>query len=371
MNHLISVIVPVYNSQPYIAACVESVLTQTWTDFELLLIDDGSGDGSTELCQTMCGRDKRIRLLRQHHKGVSVARNAGLREARGTYLFFLDSDDTIHPQLLEVLHQLLEQDGTDIATEGRLRIDNPPQNLSAGKGGQDHSWESYCLSSEEAIDYQNFGNTETCLSGIGGKLLRRDAVRNLRFDERLTHGEDTLFLYQLIAWGARVSVLKGEWYYYTMHEGGATTVFSVSTCRCRHRVNRYIRNQEIKNGRWENGLRWERIILNALERWYTISREQHDRELKTYVSQLAKAEIKSDIFSGLDIKRKINFCIMFYSYPLHQMISLLYRFFPIARRTACIGYKVLFAVYQICFVCQMLFVWVHVWKTYAGRRKRK
>ncbi len=105
-NQKISVIIPVYNTKEYLEDCVNSVLEQTWTKIEVILIDDGSKDGSKELCEELCRRDNRIRLFPQEHKGGSAARNAGIEAAEGEYLFFLDSDDMIHPQLLEALYKL-------------------------------------------------------------------------------------------------------------------------------------------------------------------------------------------------------------------------------------------------------------------------
>ena len=96
----ISVIIPMYNSQDYIGQCLRSVISQTYRNLEVLVIDDGSTDKSVDICQSYCQKDKRIRLLLQEHGGVSVARNRGLDTAKGAYLFFLDSDDMIHPYLL-------------------------------------------------------------------------------------------------------------------------------------------------------------------------------------------------------------------------------------------------------------------------------
>ena len=109
MGDLISIIIPVYNSAQYIEECIKSVLEQTYKCFEALLIDDGSDDGSREICEDICKKDERFVIIRQEHIGVSAARNRGLEKAKGQYLFFLDSDDVIHPRLLEELHLLLKK----------------------------------------------------------------------------------------------------------------------------------------------------------------------------------------------------------------------------------------------------------------------
>ncbi|NES42262.1 glycosyltransferase family A protein, partial [Moorena sp. SIO2C4] len=101
----VSVIIPVYKVEKYIAATVESVLAQTYKNFELLLIDDGSPDNSIQICQQI--NDPRIKIIRQDNQGVSAARNTGIRHAQGEYIAFLDGDDLWVPEKLEkhVLHQ--------------------------------------------------------------------------------------------------------------------------------------------------------------------------------------------------------------------------------------------------------------------------
>ena len=97
----VSVIIPVYNSEAFLRQCIQSVIRQTYQNMEVLIIDDGSTDQSREVCEQFCRKDGRIRLYRQENKGVSSARNLGLEAAAGEYVFFLDSDDAIHPSLIE------------------------------------------------------------------------------------------------------------------------------------------------------------------------------------------------------------------------------------------------------------------------------
>ena len=99
MNPCITVIVPVYNVKDYLPQCIESVLQQTWRNFELLLIDDGSTDGSADICNLYAEEDLRIRCVHKENGGVSSARNRGLDEAKGEYISFLDSDDYFDPDM--------------------------------------------------------------------------------------------------------------------------------------------------------------------------------------------------------------------------------------------------------------------------------
>lgn len=103
VSPLISVIVPVYNTEKYLPQCIESILAQTFTDFELLLIDDGSPDRCGEICEEYAQRDRRIRVFHQRNKGVSAARNLGLENVRGKYIAFVDADDYVLPDYLKDL----------------------------------------------------------------------------------------------------------------------------------------------------------------------------------------------------------------------------------------------------------------------------
>lgn len=115
MKELISIIVQIYNSARYIRECVNSVLEQTYENFELILIDDGSLDESKDICLKLCETDRRILFFHQEYKGVSTARNIGMKTAKGKYLFYLDSDDIIHPDLLETLYDELEKTNSIMA----------------------------------------------------------------------------------------------------------------------------------------------------------------------------------------------------------------------------------------------------------------
>ena len=100
---MISVIVPVYNTEQYLPRCIESILSQSFTDFELLLIDDGSTDGSGKICDAYAEKDNRIRVFHKENGGVSSARNMGLDEAKGEWVYFVDSDDELLHDGLQVL----------------------------------------------------------------------------------------------------------------------------------------------------------------------------------------------------------------------------------------------------------------------------
>lgn len=111
---ILSIIMPVYNSEQYLVNAVESVLAQTFEDYELIIVDDGSSDGSTELCDTLAKKDGRIVVIHQENRGIGGARNTGLKVANGKYIGFMDNDDLIHPQMFEILVSIAEKEQADI-----------------------------------------------------------------------------------------------------------------------------------------------------------------------------------------------------------------------------------------------------------------
>ncbi len=120
----ISVIVPVYKVEMYLGQCVDSILSQTFEDFELILVDDGSPDNSGTMCDEYAKKDSRVRVIHQENQGQAVARNKAVNSAKGQWVSFVDSDDIIHPQMLEILYSGTENDAVNMvlcdATEGTV-----------------------------------------------------------------------------------------------------------------------------------------------------------------------------------------------------------------------------------------------------------
>lgn len=200
---MISIIVPAYQAASYISVCIQSVLQQTWKDFELILVDDGSTDQTREICDRFLKSDSRIRRLVQDHKGVSAARNAGMREAKGEYLFFLDSDDAIHPELLERMYTVLMERQAVIAACNYREL--PSGNFAQVREGLDRkilgTGRHFYLTNRELIKSFVYGKNLNIWRAIGGKMVRRTQVKGLWFDEDLPNAEDAKYIYRLLERG--------------------------------------------------------------------------------------------------------------------------------------------------------------------------
>ena len=316
---MISVIVPVYNTAQFIRQCVQSVLAQTYTEFELILADDSSQDGSREICQGLCAEDSRIRLLELEHKGVAAARNAAMEAAQGEYFFFLDGDDAIHPRLLEALHTLAEETCAALAAEEYCTVDSEEfaahisrEATAAGSGHSGYLHVRNALENFLCLP-QRLGQ----MHAIGGKLLRRDTVAALRFREGLRRGEDTLFLYEIFARGADAAVLQDHWYYYRRHGNNASGNCSWEAIRDVLAVERYICDGAAARCGVDSAVQWERMIADVVIEQYELGRREKDREMKKSMRRFARAEMQQALFSRLSCRERMRFYLIFHSYPLY------------------------------------------------------
>ena len=186
---MLSIIVPIYNCRSYLQACVESVLQQTEPDLRLILVDDGSTDGSGELAKQLAKQDKRIVCYTQPHAGQSVARNLGLQHAEGQYIAFLDADDMLDKDWCA--RHLAAIDGVDYVQSGCVRT--RPQ--------------------QPRYQYQF---TSPCM-----RLYRREAIEGLRFPEGMIY-EDVLFSTDLWLRGSRCRIIDYAGYRYTVNPDSTT-----------------------------------------------------------------------------------------------------------------------------------------------------
>ncbi len=207
METEISVIVPVYRVEKYLPACIDSILNQTFTDFELILVDDGSPDRCPEICDETAKRDARVRVIHQANQGLSAARNAGIEAAHGAWLSFVDSDDFLAPDFLETLHDAAVRAGADCALCGVQLTDEAGQKigqpLSVADGVRTGRsiLETLCRAPE--ITYLVAWN----------KLYRRDVFQTLRYPVGMQN-EDTYLAAELFDTVQTVICVSKPMYFY-------------------------------------------------------------------------------------------------------------------------------------------------------------
>lgn len=132
----ISIIVPVYKCEEYIEACVDSILNQTFTDFEIILVDDGSPDNSGKICDALAEKHNKIVVLHQENRGQAAARNNGVKIARGEWLHFVDCDDSVHPRMLEALYNAVAKNGVKLAMCSAVQDEKIPDDFYADKNAE-------------------------------------------------------------------------------------------------------------------------------------------------------------------------------------------------------------------------------------------
>ena len=219
---LISVIVPVYRVEEYLERCVESILSQTYENLEVILVDDGSPDRCPTICDAYAGKDARVKVIHQENKGLSGARNAGIELAEGEYLAFVDSDDYVSPHFIEGLHELLQETGCAI---GQCRF-----SYVKGEKLTEEGDSAFCIYRGESLMEQLYGPEEkaTYFVVAWNKLYRAELFKEtgIRYPEGRIH-EDEATTYQLFHAAKKLAFLDKAMYgYYTENSGSITSVFS-------------------------------------------------------------------------------------------------------------------------------------------------
>lgn len=216
----ISVIVPVYNSEKYLHKCIDSVRNQTYLDFELLLINDGSTDRSGEICDEYAVKDKRVKVFHKENGGVSSARNIGLDNAKGKYIVFVDSDDWIEETYLENFFILDKDLETALVLQGFIR------ELKNGDFRK-HLLPNRVFYAKEYSELFYSIKLIRKWPFIASKLFSSEIIKNnfIRFDEDITYGEDLLFILDYLLFSEKVILVNNANYYYTYQEGSLSRFY--------------------------------------------------------------------------------------------------------------------------------------------------
>ena len=215
MRPMVSIVVPIYNAENYLRRCVDSILNQEYTDFELLLVNDGSTDASGDICEEYGDRDPRVIVIQKENTGVSDSRNRALDRARGKYLQFLDSDDWITPDATRLFVRAAEEYGCDMVISDFYRVVG--ERLST-KGDIE---EEGVLTREEFAAHMMENPADFYYGVLWNKLYRRDIVEehNLRMDTDINWCEDFMFNLEYIRYAKVFYALHAPIYYYVKRKG--------------------------------------------------------------------------------------------------------------------------------------------------------
>ena len=237
MTPLFSVIVPVFNAELYLSECVDSILAQTYADLELILVDDGSTDGCPALCDGYAVQDPRVTVIHQRNAGVVTARKVGLDRAGGEYICFVDSDDTIAPDLLDLLRRHIEENGRpDMLIHGITRVRegrSVPVPILFEPGLYDKSQLKAEIYPHMIFDETLRPFPTQRISGyLPCKAYRRELVREHYIaDARLTLFEDTAMVFECMVFSDAVYICEECPYFYRIHSGSALGSYHADTFR--------------------------------------------------------------------------------------------------------------------------------------------
>lgn len=269
----ISVIVPVYNAEAYIHRCIKSLLAQTFDDFEVILVDDGSLDGSGAICDDYARKNSRVRVFHKENGGVASARQLGVDKARGEYTIHTDPDDWVEPTMLEELYYRAKTETADMVIcdflveekEGSIYRVQQPTNNSAD------------VVLEELLLYRLHGS-------LCNKLIRRECytLYNIAFVKGLNYCEDYLVCVKLLQKGIKVAYLNKAFYHYDqiVNSGSITRNFSTALFELRKMF--ISRLQEVVPDRKEL------IVLNKLDLKYALFEANMPKVFKTLYPEVDK-----------------------------------------------------------------------------------
>lgn len=288
---LVSIIVPVYNVEAYVAECIESILAQTYSAFELILVNDGSTDGSEAVCRRY--DDSRIQLICKANGGLSDARNVGMAAARGQYYLFVDSDDLLHRKTVEVLMREMQQNPADIIVcdKAEIRDEDDMRNFHAYAV---EKADGRVMTGEEKFSCLVRGLQDQ-LTMAQYKLFRRELWEEIRFPVGKIH-EDEFTAYRILHRADRVVYLSLPLYGYRIRPQSITQVFELKAqldkIEAKENIFAFFREEGLSS---ENSARALFLLLRIIQTAYykvsihqrenTAALEQMERKYMHYFSE--------------------------------------------------------------------------------------
>lgn len=221
-NPLVSVIVPIYKVENYLRECVDSIISQSYNNLEIILVDDGSPDNCPKICDEYVLQDSRIKVIHKPNGGLSDARNAGIEVAKGEYLSFVDSDDVIHSQMIEVLIKpLIEDKSVKMSACQFLEFDD----------GKEFD-KNIELKPSETIDFQEYF-TKRIWTIAWAKVYEKSLFENIKYPVGRYH-EDEFTTYKVCYEAKKVAYTESQLYFYRQREGSIMNTLSVKNVTDTH-----------------------------------------------------------------------------------------------------------------------------------------
>ena len=232
----VSVVVPVYKAEQYLCACIDSILAQSFSDIEVILVDDGSPDKCPMICDMYAAQDPRVRVIHQQNQGQAAARNRGVAQARGEWICFVDSDDLIHPQMLQRLYSAVMESGLMISMCENQEAMSPSEDFYQSC---DESFSIVTMDEDTWVSLYD-ANRYPCWV-IWAKLIHRDIILKYPFCEGRIYEDNAVVCYWFYASG-KIAYVPEKMYFYRVNPNGTTkSEFSIKRLDCLWALEEIIR----------------------------------------------------------------------------------------------------------------------------------
>lgn len=320
---LVSVIIPAYNIEDYIGRCLDSIISQTYKNLEIIVVDDGSRDYTGEILDNYAKKDRRIKVIHKENGGVSSARNKGIEAAEGDYIGFIDGDDLIEPEMYKTLVDLLEEENADIAHCGYQMVfpDRIDYYHNTGK--------KKIQTTEEGL--KDLLSGEMIEPGLVNKLYKKELIKNCRLNETVKINEDLLMNYQLFKLSQKSVYYDITPYSYMIRSSSATGANSLITKREDSlRVLNQIKDDCINNNLLSIIYKRYIYLLMAICR-DGLKDKSYMKYQKKQRKQLKK-ELKTDVFKSC-IPKKLKYMSLFSCYFPHIM-KIIYKMYDLKTGTS-------------------------------------
>lgn len=313
---LFSVIVPIYNVEKYLTRCIESVLSQTYENFELILVDDGSPDNCPKICEDFAKKDSRIKVIHKENGGLVSARQSGIKEANGDYIFNLDGDDAVCPDALESAYEIINKTNADIVSFCYKRYQNGEIGDTVSDLLDEGLYNKDDIKSKISPNLLSNKNMRNLFYFIWGKAIKRElAIKHqLNVTTKISLGEDICCSFPCYLEANSVYMSKKAVYLYTIRDDSLTTFFKTSQLTQLVEVIKSLRNLNVQKpvDFEEQTARYGCFMSFAI--LAAAAEGNHFKYLneikKLIVDSLLIDEIKKAKFEGITIKSRIAISLM-------------------------------------------------------------
>ena len=310
MNAKISIIIPVYNVEKYLDKCLSSVISQTYKNIEIIVVNDGSPDNSDLICQEYAQKDSRIIYIKQENKGVSAARNVALDVATGDFITFVDSDDFVDNQFIEKYYSAIENTGTDIA------IFSMYENVNGKFTKYTITDKNKMITSHQAIlDLVQDYNIK---SYLWDKIFKKSLFDNLRFEENRTY-EDLLIMYKLFERARSIYYSTDAYYYYNLsNEGSITQNKNINSTLSRYQNLMYALRTRALNFKHKDKEIYKATLLRIISSSFEYIALTYKTKNLNIVKEQQKylRSIFTDVIFNKHINNKFRMLMIIYTLPL-------------------------------------------------------